>query len=343
MAGIDRKWLGNWRKRQRRGVGRTGTRLSAGAPHGSTARRLERQLALTRVALWVEEIGRAFWPLFTLLCLFLALALFGVFALLGPISHRILLALFTLAFAGALIIDGARFRRPDEHAVRARLDRSDPARPLSVLSDELVIGQGHHGTESAWRLHRARASAAAARLTAGWPRLGLERRDRWALRLFAPLLLIAGLIGTGGDWAARVAMTASPLPMAPPVGMQTATARVEAWATPPAHTGLATVYLTRENAREQGKHAIELPENSEIVIRVTDAGPDPKITGAEIAGIPGFVSDGGGLAEARGVLARSGAISISGRDGELANWTIEMIPDHPPEIALANAPHAALS
>lgn len=227
--------------------------------------------------------------------------------------------------------------------MRDRLDRSNPGRPLSVLSDELAIGQGHHGTESAWRLHRARASAVAARLTAGWPRLQLEKRDPWALRLFAPLLLIAGLIGAGSDWAARVAMTASPLPIAPSAGAQTATAHVEAWATPPSYTGLATIYLTRENRREQGDRAIELPENSEITIRVTDAGPDPKITGAEIAGIDGFTNDGGSLAEARGVLAQSGEISISGRDGELANWAIEMIPDHPPEIALANKPHAALS
>ena len=314
-----------------------------GAPHGPTARRLDRQLALTRAALWVEQIARAFWPVFTLLCLFLALALFGAFAPLGPVSHRILLGAFIFGLAGTLILGGARFRRPDGQAARDRLDRSDPARPLSVLSDELAIGLGHHGAESAWRLHRARASAAAARLTAGWPGLQLEKRDAWALRLFAPLLLIAGLIGAGSDWAARIAMTASPLPMAPPTGAQTATARVEAWATPPAHTGLATVYLTRENRHEQGDHVIELPENSEITIRVTDAGPDPKITGAEIAGIESFANDGGGLAEARGVLAQSGEISISGRDGELANWAIEMIPDHAPEIALANTPHAALS
>lgn len=314
-----------------------------GAPQGPATKRLKRQLALTQAGLWVEGIARAFWPVFMLLCLFFALALFGAFAALGPIAHRVLLGAFILGLAGALILGGARFRRPSAQAVRDRLDRSDPGRPLSVLSDKLAIGQGERGTESAWRLHRARASAAAARLTASWPRLQLEKRDRWALRLFAPLLLLAGLIGAGSDWSARIAMTAAPLPMTPSAGIQAASARVEAWATPPAHTGLATVYLTRETGREEGDQVIELPENSEITIRVTDAGPDPKITGAEIAGINGFTSDGGGLAEARGLLVESGEISIMSRDGVLANWAIEMIADHPPEIALANTPHAALS
>lgn len=319
------------------------TRLAVGAPRGRVARHLRRQLTLTRIALWVEEIARAFWPLFVLLCLWLALALLGAFGSLGPISHRVLLGFFVLALAVALVIGGASFRRPGEQAARNRLDRGDPSRPLAVLADDLAIGKGEPGTESAWRLHRARAAAAAARLRAGWPEPHLEKRDPWAIRLFAPALLLAGLIGAGSDWGARITLSAMPQPMAVPAGAQAATARVEAWATPPAHTGLAPVYLTREKGAEQSASAFRLPESSEITIRVTDAGPDPRITGAGIAGIDGFATDGGGLAEARGVLGESGEITVTGRKGELAHWEIAMIPDTPPEIALASTPHAALS
>src|SRR5690625_1830018 len=170
-----RLWFG-------RGTGaESAVTLTAGAPHGPAARRLRRQLALTRAALWAERIARAFWPLFTLLCLLLALALFGAFAALGPVAHRVALGLFALAFAATLVIGGAYFRRPSDAEVRNRLDLADPSRPLAALADDLAVGKGQQGTESAWRLHRARASAAAARLTASWPTPRLSRTDRSAL------------------------------------------------------------------------------------------------------------------------------------------------------------------
>lgn len=306
-------------------------------------KQLRRQLALSRLALWAERITRAFWPVFVIICLWAALALLDVFALFGPVMHRVLLGIFAVALAGALVMGGAAFRRPSEQAVRNRLDSGDPSRPLAILADDLAIGRGDHGTESAWRQHRARASAAAARLRAGWPRFHLEKRDQWALRLFAPVLLFAGLIAAGGNWGERITIAAAPLPVGTPASAPTATARIEAWATPPGYTGLATIYLTDSRQNNGNGKVIDIPEGSEIIIRASDAGPEPRLEGGEIAGMDSFASDGGRLAEARGTLTQSGEITVSGRKGELARWAIEMIPDNPPEIALAGKPHAALS
>ena len=318
--------------------------FKAGTLRGAEMRRLRRELALTRWGIWAESAARAFWPVFVILCLALALALLGAFAAFGPTGHRVLLGLFALALVAALVLGGARFRRPDEAAIRARLDSSDPRRPLATLEDELAIGRGAGPTESVWRAHRQRAAAAAARLRAGWPDLRLSSRDRWALRLFAPALLIAGLIATGGDWTARIATIADPAPLgdAPAAGRPAAMA--EAWATPPAYTGLGTIYLQREQgAADPGAAPVQVPQGSQLTIRVTDAGATPTLDGGALAGMAGFQTLGGGLAEATGVLSSSGQLVVGGPDGELARWAIEMIPDAPPEIALQGEPRATLT
>jgi uncharacterized protein (TIGR02302 family) len=115
-------------------------------------------------------------------------------------------------------------------------------------------------------------------------------------------------------------------------------AMAEAWATPPAYTGLGTVYLTREEGEADAAAPVRLPQGSEITIRITDAGGEPVLQGGGIAGIDGFSTLGGGLAEARGILAGSGELAVSGPDGELARWPIEMIPDAPPTIAVDGVP-----
>src|SRR5699024_5962169 len=116
-------------------------------------------------------------------------------------------------------------------------------------------------------------------------------------------LLLGGLIGTGGEWSARVATIAAPPAMGPQGAAATrALAMAEAWATPPAYTGLDTIYLTHEDGEAT---PVRLPQGSEITIRVTDAGGAPTLEGGGIAGMDGFATRGGGLAEARGVLSGS--------------------------------------
>src|SRR5690606_30118716 len=92
-----------------------------------------------------------------------------------------------------------------------------------------------------------------------------------------------------------------------------------------------------------GDAPVRLPQGSEITIRVTDAGAAPVLEGGEIAGIDGFATLGGGLAEARGILAAPGELAVAGPDGELARWPIDMIPDAPPTIELDGDPRPSLT
>ena len=136
-----------------------------------------RALKLSRLALAVERAAQAFWPLFSVLCLVAAAALFGVFGALDAQSHRIAvlgtLGLVLLALAWG----GLRFRMPDRRAAADRLDTADPDRPLAALSDSLAAGRQDKVSQAIWHAHLRRAEIAAQRLRPRPPDPRLERRD----------------------------------------------------------------------------------------------------------------------------------------------------------------------
>jgi len=300
-----------------------------------------RALQLSRLALLAEGLARALWPAFSVVCFALAAALLGGFALLEPSTHRIVSLATVGLFAVTLLWGALRFRVPSRAAAARRLDAGDPVHPIATLGDNLSAGHGEDIPQRIWIEHQRRAERAAARLRAKAPDLRLARFDRWALRMFAPVLVIAGLIGAGETWTERLGTLFAPAPEAP--GAATAVARTpmaEGWAMPPAYTGLGTVYL---NKLSQAGADIRLPVGSELIIRVTDLGVAPVLSAPGLTGFEGFTDFGGALAEARGVLTTSGRIEITGGDAVLAGWDIAVVPDAPPEISMPEPPGATLA
>ncbi|MEM0943410.1 MAG: DUF4175 family protein, partial [Pseudomonadota bacterium] len=214
-----------------------------GTVRGPT-RALRRVIRQSTRAIWAERLVVALWPAFSVICGLVALALMGVFELVDPLTHRILLGVAALATMGALAWGFWHFRRPVADEALARLDRNDPARPLATLSDTISVGSDSAEAKKIWVAHQRRAEAAAANLRADAPDLRLSGLDIWGLRLAAPALLIAALVGTG-DWSSKLTGAAQPLPLTPvAAGLPDRMAVVEAWATPPAYTGAETLYLT---------------------------------------------------------------------------------------------------
>jgi uncharacterized protein (TIGR02302 family) len=171
------------------------------------------------------------------------------------------------------------------------------------------------------------------------PDARLDERDPRALRHAALLALAAGLIAQIGDGGARLSEALRP------VGAAAATAQaraisIEAWASPPVHTGVAPLYLT-DRVADSGP--IALPADTEIVLRVFDATEPPVLSApaAAAAAGAGFVDQGAGAWSATLKLARSGGIAVN--DGDLASWSFEAIPDAPPTIAFSEPPSAARS
>ena len=308
----------------------------SGGLRGNEMRRVQRQMRLTRWAMTAESAARAFWPLFVTLCLLLALGLLGAFSAFGPLAHRVLLGVAGLLIAAALVLGGYRFRRPTEAEATDRLDSSDRRRPLATLRDDLAVGKGQDAPETVWRAFRDHARKAAVALKARAPDLRLARFDTWGLRLAAPVLLLGALIATGGSLPERLAAVTKPAPLNPPAA--TAPDRqpvAEARAVPPAYTGLTTIYM------ERGATApVELPQGTEITVRVTDMPELPVLEGLDIGD---FAALGGGLNEVRGVLTESGTLTVKAGDTVLAHWPITMIADAPPTIELDTPPETTVT
>jgi len=303
---------------------------------------VRRALRWSRWALVAERLARAFWPAFTLISFVAATALLGGFARLDAETHRIV----ALGAAGLVLLSlawgGLRFRMPSRADAARRLDAADPAHPIASLGDSLAGGRDDESTRWIWFEHQRRAEQAAALMRPALPDLILARYDHWALRLFAPVLLIGGLIGAGGNWDEQLGTLLAPAPLAegPAAAAAAREPLAEGWAIPPAYTGLDTVYLNK--LTEVGAE-IRLPVGSEVILRVTDLGAEPQLAAPGLTGFDGFKDFGGALAEARAVLSASGPVEIGDGETALARWEIVAVPDAPPTISMPEPPGANLA
>ncbi|MEM0923452.1 MAG: TIGR02302 family protein [Pseudomonadota bacterium] len=304
------------------------------------SRRLRRKVRSSGRALWAERLTAALWPALTVICLWLAAGLLSAFDLAGPLGHRILLALGFLALIAALAYGFWRFRVPVRAEAEARLDAEMPGRPLATMADSLAAGRNTREAEAIWRAHQLRAARAAEALRASPPDLRLSSLDRWSLRLFAPALLVAAMIGAGEGWQDRLLASGQPAPLVPAAAAPAARQPVaEAWVTPPSYTGRDTIYLT---ARDQGE-TLFLPFGSELTVRITDLTGEPGLQGSGLASTGGFTTLGGGLAEAVTELTGSGLVRVLDGETLLAEWQIDVIPDETPQISLVGAPKTTLT
>ena len=245
---------------------------------GEDIRVVRKELRKTRWAMWSETITRAFWPAMVVICLVLAFGLLGGFSAFGPLVHRVLLAVAVLLIGASLVLGGMRLQKPGLAEITDRLDESDRRRPLAALRDRLAVGRGQESSETVWRAHRDRARDALTGLRARWPDLRLSSQDSWGLRYLAPVLLIVALIGGAGQLPSRLAAVTDPAPLNGEDSAQVFDRDpvAEAWITPPAYTGQATLYLERQAADAA---PLQIPQGSEVTIRVTDTTDLPVLEG----------------------------------------------------------------
>ncbi|MEO1468008.1 MAG: DUF4175 family protein, partial [Pseudomonadota bacterium] len=179
---------------------------------------LARRLGASRRALVAERAVGAFWPLVTAVLAVLGAALFGVFAMVPAGWHWVAVLAAAIAVVATLARGVIRFEWPGQGAAEARLDESAPdgdTAPLAVLTDAQASGRLDPFSRAIWLEHRRRAERAARALTVRPANLRLSTADPWALRLFAPVLLLGGLLAAGGDWAARLTtLVVPPVPAA---------------------------------------------------------------------------------------------------------------------------------
>jgi uncharacterized protein (TIGR02302 family) len=305
---------------------------------------LERRLAFARAALFWEALWPALLPTAALIAVFFILAGFDVWRFLPVWLHWLALAAFVAGLAGLLWRDLHRLRWPDRAAAMRRLERVNllQHRPLEAAADTLAAEQQDPIARALWDLHRRRALAQLAEVRVGVPEAGWWRRDVWGFRAALGLLLVVAWASPGEDRAQRLSDTLNP-GTAIPHGTQIA---VEAWITPPAYTGRAPLFLTRDGKAvpvPPGNAALSVPTGSLLKLRLAAAPAGFSVRFGKAEQPLQAIDERNGELDLALDLAQGEhpALALMRRDKVIAEWPLRVVPDLAPNIRHADEPKVA--
>ena len=263
--------------------------------------------------------GGAFWA-------------FGGLRILGAELSLVALGLFGVAALVALVLGARAVVLPSRDDAVARLDAALPGRPISAMEDQIAVGRNDAGAQALWAAHIDRMTALAAKARASAPDLKLSRHDPWGLRLAGAVALGAALIFARAPEPVELAVRG---PGSQPIASGPS---YEAWASPPSYTGRPTLYLTADTPTD-----LELPMGSEVTLRVYGAETDYALVETVTGGAATLDEAAAGILSADFEVAQPGRFALTREGREVAAWTVAMIPDAPPTVALDGEVTRALS
>lgn len=288
---------------------------------------LEPKIARTQAALWRLSAARAFWPLAVFVTLFLVMVLTGLVDIASEQLASITLIIFLVGLVPLLLIGSARFRAPERTEAIRELDAQSDLRPLSALADRPARPDA--SGVALWRVHETRLTDAARRLDT--PDFGRRWKsaDPFYLRFLLPALLAVAVLATASSAGDRLSRAFSP-----DIGslFGADTIRIEAWITPPPHTGKPPVFLS------SGDGPVRVPAGSEITVRAqAPAAPRLVIEGADDRQRFRFEATPEGAYEARATITADSDVSVTWW-GERAIWQVRASPDEAPVVEWVSTP-----
>ena len=310
-----------------------------------------RKVRASRITLYFERLWPRLWLILGVAGLFLLVSLLNVWAHLPQPAHVALLAGFAVA-ALAAVIYAARVNYPGREEAVRRLERASgiPHRPASSYEDTITANAEDPRTSAIWQAHRARLAAAMARLRVGPPHPRTDRADPVALRalLLLGVVAVASLVGDSAADRLRSAFRFNSL-------AALASARLDAWVTPPSYTTRPPVMLA-DGARggtisSTPAKLIEVPERSVLIVRATGSGlgelslevlnegaTEKQHVAAKAPEAGKSSGTGAEISELRYELRKSAEVRVLASGAELARWPFYVIPDKAPKIALTKDP-----
>lgn len=283
-------------------------------------------IRLTWLGMLSENLARAFWPLWTAVILGLAALLLGAQDWLPPS-----LILGTYAVFGALILFGLlrglwMFRLPAAGAALARVDETLKGRPIQAVLDQQAIGASDPASQALWAAHQKRMADRMADARPVAPAPGLARRDPYALRYHAMLLLGIGLI------FGSLARVSEVDPLSGAAQALTAGPSWEGWIEAPGYTGLPTRYLA-----DQKEDLLEVAEGSRLILRLYGEVGALKV--AETISTPSPEAQDPAAPEQSFAITQNGALTIEGEGGR--SWVVVIQPDMAPRVAVTEMPETS--
>ncbi len=308
----------------------------AGAEEARAYRdRFDDLVAWTRWTLWWEGTWPLLWRIAGIVGSFLVLSWLGLWLKAPP-----LVRLGGVLIAAALLLHAVwkliRVRRPVRTAAVARLDRDSGLEhnPAQGLDDEIGLGGGDVGSRALWTLHRRRMAASVARMAFPTPAPGMPRRDRYAIRAFLLLAVVASAFFAGEERTARLRAA---FDWSEPMAQQTA-ARIAGWIDPPLYTHQPPMALDFS-----GKTAIaRAPVGSTIVVRLPESGMTvkagsglvPQVRETDDKAAPAATPS----AESRFTLKDNAQLKVRTGWFGSSSLMIQAIPDRPPTITIVGEP-----
>ncbi|MEM9739708.1 MAG: DUF4175 family protein [Pseudomonadota bacterium] len=288
---------------------------------------LRAKIGDTRARLGQLAFVRAFGPALAFILTYSAAALFGLFERVSSVvgaglgSSAILITVL-------LSLRGWRtWKRPTRTEARAVLDRQSPRRPISGLTDRPVSST--RDGQSLWKAHTDRLMADAIHLPVPRFWMAWRRADPAFLRFVLPVLFAGALIFAGADRADRLKQA-----FVPNLGALAGAdnIRVEAWITPPSHTGRPPIFL------EAGMQDIRVPAGSTVTLRAFNRSAPALVLSTEKERIRQRFSDTpDGAFEAQATLDQNTKIAVHWW-GERVAWSILASPDAPPTVQFITLP-----
>jgi uncharacterized protein (TIGR02302 family) len=316
-------------------------------------RAFEAKVRKARWAVVAEQAWLRVWVLFAIAAVFFLFSVAGVWALLGPAVHKIVLGLFAAALIAWLAyLFQIRFPSRDDAIRRIEQVSGIPHRPATSYEDTLTASATDPSTQAIWSAHRQRMADLIKKLRPGRPAPRTYRFDPYALRALSILAVVLGV-----SFAGRGTLDSLADAFRFEDRNAAANHRLDAWLTPPAYTGRPPLMLVDGSApngaapiaavSETNTQPLEVPEKSVLIVRSSGTGQRGIALEVWPAGakqpLPPIKPEEGakpaaGVTEVRTEITSSGTIKATSDGDVLATWPIAMIPDNAPGIALTKNP-----
>ncbi|MEQ1576414.1 MAG: TIGR02302 family protein [Hyphomicrobium sp.] len=313
-------------------------------------RSFEGKIRLAKWASVFEQLWLRLWSIAAVGLVFTLVTLSGAWAHLNDGLHIALLAVFGLAVLAATIYI-ARIKWPAREDAIRRIERVSgiPHRPASSYEDTLTASASDPTTRAIWQAHKARMAEAMSKLKPGRPKPRTDTRDPLALRALLTLGAVAALALAGDRTFERLGSAFQFSSFT-----RLAQARLDAWVTPPAYTTRPPLMLADgSNPLGSGKavtaastdvQPLSVPDRSVVILRASGIGTD---TLSLVVSTPGTEPEtftplakeaGNDVQEIRYILRRGATLRALAGTTEVAKWSLDVIPDQVPKIALTKKP-----
>ncbi|WP_084420802.1 DUF4175 domain-containing protein [Henriciella litoralis] len=288
---------------------------------------IEPKIARTKRALWRLSAVRAFWPLLIILSVFVFLALTGLLDASTDKLAALSLIIFVVGVGVLGVLGWMRFRGPQRREAIDLLDRQSDLRPLSTLNDRPARPEAKG--VALWRAHETRLTDAARRLQVPSFAGRWKEVDPFYLRYLVPAALFVLVLMTWNVAGERLQRAVNP-DFGSLFGAETI--RIEAWITPPRHTGKPPIFL------QSGQDAVRVPAGSEVTVRAeAPSAPKLVVDASDERQSFRFDTTPEGAFEARAIISADSDISVTWW-GDRATWQILASPDAPPEVEWVSTP-----